>query len=472
MTIKRQIAHNTIIQLTGKVISTILGLLTIFLVIRSLGAEKFGWYTTAIGFLQFIGIFSDFGFTITTANMLAEPKFDKEKLLNNLFTIRIATAAFFQGIAPLIFLFFPYPIEVKIAVAITSLSFFAISTNHVFTGYFQNKLKTKIITAGELLGRIILLIGVFILIQIHASFLPFMAILTSASIINVLYLFYKMPKINFAFDPEIFQAIFQKIYPTALCIIFNSFYLQGDRVILPLYSTPTQVGFYGAAYRVLDVIVQIAALTMGIMSPLLAYHFSRSQNVEFKKHLQMSFDLIALILIPMMIGAVSLAEPIMQFVGGNDFIGSGKILIWLSWTVLGICLGIVFGYTALSINKQKQAIWIYLSDAILSVIGYFIFIPRFGIYGAAGVTIFSEIFAGTLLMFLVFKHTDFFPRIKTLLKILLAGYIMYLGIIYIPTTNVVLSIILGGFVYTICILALGVISKTTFNEVLQTKKLN
>ncbi len=159
MTIKRQIAHNTIIQLTGKVISTILGLLTIFLVIRSLGAEKFGWYTTAIGFLQFIGIFSDFGFTITTANMLAEPKFDKEKLLNNLFTIRIATAAFFQCIAPLIFLFFPYPIEVKIAVAITSLSFFAISTNHVFTGYFQNKLKTQIITVGELLGRIILLIG-------------------------------------------------------------------------------------------------------------------------------------------------------------------------------------------------------------------------------------------------------------------------------------------------------------------------
>ena len=78
MTLKRQIAHNTMIQLAGKAISTILGLFTILLIIRSLGAEKFGWYTTAIGFLQFVGIFSDFGFTITTANMLSEPKFDKE----------------------------------------------------------------------------------------------------------------------------------------------------------------------------------------------------------------------------------------------------------------------------------------------------------------------------------------------------------------------------------------------------------
>ncbi|MFA6547797.1 MAG: flippase [Candidatus Magasanikbacteria bacterium] len=469
MTIKRQIAHNTIVQLIGKVVSTILGLLTIFLIIRSLGAEKFGWYTTAIGFLQFVGIFSDFGFAITTANMLAEPKFDKEKLLNNLFTLRFFSAVLFQGLAPLLFLFFPYPVEVKIAVAITSISFFAISINQVFSGYFQQQLKTQIITAGELIGRIVLLFGVILLIRHNAAFLPFMIILTSASVVNAIYLFYKMPKIKFTFDREIFQAIFQKIYPTALCIIFNSFYLQGDRVILPLYSSQIQVGFYGAAYRVLDVIVQTAALTMGIMSPLLAYFYSRAQHVEFKKHLQMSFDLMALLLIPMMIGAYTLAEPIMQLVGGQEFVGSGKILTWLSWTILGICMGIVFGYTALAINKQKQAIWIYLSDAILSLVGYFIFIPRFGIYGAAGVTIFSEIYAGAMLMFLVFYHTDFLPRIKSLAKILLSGFIMYFFIQHFQLPNVVLSILLGGTVYIVFILLFQVISKETIKEIVRIK---
>ncbi len=469
MTLKRKIAHNTIVQLIGKAISTILGLITVLLIIRSLGAEKFGWYTTVIGFLQFVGIFSDFGFTITTANLLSQPKFDKEKLLNNLFTLRIATAALFQLAAPLLFLFFPYPIEVKIAVAITSLSFFAISVSHVFSGYFQMQLKTQIITAGELIGRMILLIGVILLIKINAAFLPFMLILTSASVINALYLFYKMPKIQFAFDREIFQAIFQAIYPTALCIIFNSFYLQGDRVVLPLYSTQTQVGFYGAAYRVLDVIVQIAALTMGIMSPLLAYFYSRSQYTEFKKYLQTSFNLMSLLLIPMMIGAATLAEPIMHFVGGDEFIGSGKILIWLSWTILGICLGIVFGYTALAINKQKQAVWIYLSDAVLSVIGYFIFIPRFGIYGAAGVTIFSEIYAGLMLMFLVFYHTSFLPQLKTLFKILLSGLIMYIFIRYIQLPHVILSIILGSVVYTIFILLFRVVPKETIKEIVEVK---
>jgi len=469
MTLKRQIAHNTIVQLAGKIISTVLGLLTIFLIIRSLGAEKFGWYTTAIGFLQFVGIFSDFGFMITTANMLAEPKFDKEKLLNNLFTLRFISAIIFQGLAPLLFLLFPYPTEVKIAVAITSLSFFAISISQVFSGYFQKELKTQIITAGELIGRAVLLIGVILLIKYNAAFLPFMFILTSASIINALYLFYKMPKIQFAFDKEIFQSIFQKIYPTALCIIFNSFYLQGDRVILPLFSTQTMVGFYGAAYRVLDVIVQTAALTMGIIAPLLAYFYSRAQHTEFKKHLQMAFDLMSLLLIPLMIGAATLSEPIMQFVGGDEFVGSGRILTLLSWTIFGICLGIVFGYTALAINKQKQAIWIYLSDAILSVAGYFIFIPRFGIYGAAGVTIFSEVYAGLMLMFLVYYNTNFLPHLKALIKILLAGFIMYLFIKYVKLPHVMFSIILGGVVYSAFILLFRVVSKETIREIIRPK---
>jgi O-antigen/teichoic acid export membrane protein len=467
MTLKKQIAHNTIIQLGGKIISTLLGLLAVLIMIRGLGAEKFGWYTTAMGFLQFVGIFSDFGFTVISATMLSEPRFDKEKLLNNLFSWRLITAAIFQGLAPLLFLFFPYPLEIKLAVAITAISFFAVSASQVFAGYYQMKLKTHIITTGELIGRTILLISAFLLTKNSAGFLYFMIAISGASVVNALYLFLRAPKLKLEFDKEISQAIFTKIWPTALCIIFNSFYLQGDRVILPLFSEQTQVGFYGAAYRVLDIIIQIAALTMGIISPLLAYFWSRRQPLEFSKYLQIAFDLMALILVPLMIGAIALAEPIMRFVGGEEFAGAGKILIWLSWTILGICFGMVFGYTALAIDKQKQAIWIYASDAILSIIGYSIFIPRFGIYGAAGVTIFSELFAGLMLMLLVSHFTSFYPHLKALFKIIMAGLIMYIAITFIPLPHVLWSITLGGIVYCLLTLIFKIISRETIREILR-----
>lgn len=466
MSLKRKIAHNTIIQIVGKSFSTLLGLLSVFIMTRTLGAEKFGWYTTTVGFLQFIGIFSDFGFTIISANMLSEPKFETQKLINTLFSWRLTTALIFQGLAPIIFLLFPYPIEVKIAVAIMSLSFFAISVSNVFTGYYQMQLKTQINTVGELLGRTFLVIGIALVAKFGLGFLPIMIVISLASIVNVGYLFYRMPKIGFSFDHEISQSIFKKIWPTALCVIFNSFYLQGDRVILPLFVKQSEVGFYGAAYRVLDIIIQMSALIMGIMAPLLAYSWSRNQTDDFKKRLQMSFDIIALFLIPMMLGAIALAEPIMRFVGGQEFTGAGKILTWLSWAIFGICFGMVFGYTTLAINRQREAIWIYFIDAILSTIGYFIFIPRFGIYGAAGVTIFSEIFAGLGLMFLVIHYSHFWPRLKSLLKIFIAGLAMYWAITTFPLPHVLLSIIFGGLIYVLLILALRVISKDTIKEIM------
>jgi len=57
----------------GKAISTALGLAAVMIMTRSLGVEKFGWYATTVGFLQFVGILSDFSFMLNTGNMLSEP---------------------------------------------------------------------------------------------------------------------------------------------------------------------------------------------------------------------------------------------------------------------------------------------------------------------------------------------------------------------------------------------------------------
>lgn len=120
MSFTRAVAHNTAVQLVGKVVSTALGLVALALLARYLGLERYGWYATATGWLQFVGIICDFGFTVTISNMLAEPKFGKRAVLNTVFTWRLITAFVIHGLAPFIFLFFPYPAPVKLAVFIFS----------------------------------------------------------------------------------------------------------------------------------------------------------------------------------------------------------------------------------------------------------------------------------------------------------------------------------------------------------------
>lgn len=466
----KQIYQNTLIQLVGKIISTILGLAVVAIMTRSLGVEKFGWYATATGFLQFIGIFCDFGFTVVSSNMLSRPDFDKKSLLNNLFTLRLITAILFQGLLPITILFFPYPLEIKLAVAITALSFINVSLNQVFIAVMQTKLQMHLQSIGEIIGRIVLVLGALFVAKNNFGFLPMMAIITVSSCFYTGYLWYKSEAVKLQIDKQISKAIFIQLWPTALAVIFNAIYLQGDRVILPLYVPQTDVAFYGAAYRVLDIVIQVSSMIMGIMTPLLAFAWSRNIMEDFKKNAQLSFDLLMTLLIPMVFGAFILAEPIMRFVAGADFSGAGKILQILIISIFGVCFGMVFGHLSLAINKQKQVFWIYFTDAILSLIGYFIFIPKFGMYGAAYVTIFSEFYAGALLLLMAYRYSNFFPKLTTLLKIVFLSLLMAILLYTLREEHLLILISAAALFYILGAITLKIFSRDSLLQLIPFKK--
>src|SRR3989339_91840 len=157
MNLIKKIAFNTIWQIGGKLAGTLLGLVAMIILAKSLGVEKFGWYSTAIGFMQFIAIMSDFGFSITTSSMLANPRYEEKKLINTLFTLRFLTGLIFNGLSVAIIWFFPYRTEIKIAASILSLSFFFVTLNQIFWGFYQQKLKMNIPAIAEFLSRLVLL---------------------------------------------------------------------------------------------------------------------------------------------------------------------------------------------------------------------------------------------------------------------------------------------------------------------------
>lgn len=473
MSTTRAIAHNTIIQITGKVISVFLGLIAIGMMTRYLGQEKFGWYVTTITFLQFTCILIDFGLIPVTAQMLSEPEHDKTRLFKNLLSYRFFTALICLIIVPLIAMFFPYPVEVKIAIAFSTISFLSVAMNQIFTGLYQTKLKMHIQVMGELVGRVVLVAGLYLMIKNHSQFLPIMAAIVVSSVSYTAVMWISASRetsVGFGFDWKIWRAITKKMWPIALAIVFNVIYLKGDIILLSLFRPQAEVGLYGAAYRVIDIYSQLAMMIMGIMLPLLTFNWSRNLIDKFKKHYQQSFDIIMLMAVPMLVATLILAEKIMRLVAGPDFAIAGKPLQVLSLAVFGVYLGAVFGHTAVAINRQKQVIWIFVSDAIITFVGYLIFIPKFGMYGAAWMTVFSELYAGLLL----FASTRYYSKtplqLKTFGKIVLAGLIMGLVLLVLIKLNVFLLVLIGTLTYGACLLLFKAISKETIQEIISIKQ--
>lgn len=466
MSLTKQVAHNSGLQIATKMISTVLGLIAVAIMTRALGAEKFGWYVTASSFMQFVGIFADFGFMLITSKMLAENEFEREKILNVLATWRIITAAIAYSIAIALIWCFPYQNDIKIVGTILSASFFFVTLNQVLTGYYQWRLKMIYPALGEIFGRIVLVVGVWLLMVGHKNIVPMMVVVTLGSLANYLCLLFKAPKIKFSLDKTISRAAYTKMWPTAVSIMFNSVYLLGDRLILPLYVNQEMVGFYGAAYRVLDIVLQVAALLMAIMLPLLSAAWSENNKTEYRTRFQLSFDLLALAIFPMITGTLALATPIMKFVAGPDFVYSGKILTILIIAIFGVYLGQIGGHLMLSINKQRQSMIIFLLTAVIGVISYFILIPKYGVWGAAITTIITEFFAGILLIGLSIKNSGCYPRLNSVLKILIASFLMAGAVYYIPTPHVLISVALGAIIYSGLILLFKAIKIETVKQIL------
>jgi O-antigen/teichoic acid export membrane protein len=473
MSTTRKIAHNTGIQLIGKFVSTALGLIAIGMMTRYLGQEQFGWYVTTIAFLQFIAILVDFGLIPVTAQMMGEKKIEETKLLQNLLGYRFVTAVFFLSLAPFIALFFPYPPAVKIAIAFTTINMLAVAMNQIFMGYYQAKLKMHIQAIGEVIGRIVLVSGLALMICMEKGFIPIMIVLSVSSIAYTVVMWWsaiKESKPIFAFDMGVWKKITIKMWPIAISIIFNVMYLKGDTIILSLYHDQVMVGMYGAAYRVIDILAQMAMMIMGLMLPLLAFQWTKNNKEKFYHFYQQSFDIMMLLALPLVVGGILLAKPIMILVAGNEFAGSGPILAVLLLGILGLYIGAIFGHMAVAIDKQKQTMWIYISNAIITVIGYFLFIPKYGMWGAAGMTLFSEFYAGILLFFTIRHYIKLHLNLTTFAKIAFSSIVMGATIFMFSHLHVLLLIPLGGAVYVLFLFGLGAISKETVKEILRVNR--
>ncbi len=427
MRLSTKVAYNTLVQVASKFIATGLGLASIAVITRYLGLAGFGQYTTIITFLSFFSITADLGLTLVTAQMISRPGVNQDKIVSNIFSLRLLSAVIFLGIAPLVVFFFPYDPIVKIGVAITTLSFFFIALNQVLVGVFQKNLRMDKVSIAEVAGRIILLIGVIIAVRLNYGLVGIMAVTVIASAINFLlhYLFsIKFVRIKFSFDKAIWKEIMQKSWPLALTIAFNLVYLKTDTLILSLIKTQSEVGIYGAAYRVIDVLITIPFMFAGLILPIITAEWAKRNIGSFKNILQKSFDVMVILALPLMIGAQFIAEPVMILIFSKDFAPAGSALKILVLAAGIIFLGSAFTHGVIAINKQKKIIGAYLFAGLTAVIGYLIFIPKYSYFGAAWVTIYSELVVVSASVYLVWKYTKFLPNLKVFFKSLLSSAVM------------------------------------------------
>jgi len=467
----RKIAHNTIIQIIGKTANVLIGVLAISYLTRYLSPAGFGQYTTVLTFLQIFGIFLDFGLYLVLLQEIGKNEDKKDFIFSNILTLRIISGFSFFIIAPAIALFFPYPVIVKFGIALTSLAFFLNSLIQVYAAVFQKEMKMHKVVLAETIGKILFLVFIILAITFNGNLLIVLIANNINSIVFFIILAFlakKYIKYKWQLDWKYTQKIIRLSWPIGLTVALNLIYFKADTLILSIFHPASHVGYYGAPYKILEVITTLPHLILGLILPILAGYWVQNKKEEFKKVFQSMFDFFIVLGALIIILFTTQAEGIINFIAGSEYSVSVKILKILIWPATIIFFGNLFNYGIIAVEKQKRTIKYFLITALVSITGYFIFIPKFSYFGAAYMTLFAEVLITIFSYLLLKSFTGWKIKTEVLLKVLLISVLTYLFLNLI-IVNFIIELIIGTGVYLALLVIFKVLDKDLLKEVLRIK---
>ncbi|PKP62137.1 hypothetical protein CVT91_00460 [Candidatus Atribacteria bacterium HGW-Atribacteria-1] len=189
------------------------------------------------------------------------------------------------------------------------------------------------------------------------------------------------------------------LVPTGLMLMLLTW---ADRYILNLYANLAIVGIYTVGYKFSGIIDSFVVTPFGqALSPMVFKQFAKSRD-EYKKTMSRVFKYYWLVMSTIVIGYFVVLKEIYQLIINVKYIEGYNII---AIVLFGI---ILWGATnllgATIIMKEKTGkMFLFTSISVLVNIGLnFIFIPKYGMYGAAVTTLLSYI----LQFIMIFAYTQ------------------------------------------------------------------
>lgn len=452
MSTANRIFINTLWQIMARLMTVLIGVIGLAFITRMLGPVNFGFYVTIFAFVQMFMVLADLGLYLTLLREVAAAQSvaEETKVVNNIFTIRVLSSLVILILIPLAVKIFPYEAPVKSGVTYLMFVFFFQSLISTLTAVFSKKLDMSKIALVDLFNKIIHFGVIIYLFKIGSSLntLLFTQSVVVALGFGLLYVFLrKYVKLGLAWDFKYWRHIFHYTWPLAVTVVLNLVYFKADTLILSAYYSPQVVGLYGAPYKALEVLATFPHMFMSLILPLFTAAWL-SQNMEKVKALwQYTFDFFSMLVVGMMVGIWLISRPLMVLLAGRDFAASGPILNVLIVATGFIFFGTFFTYLVVALRAQKQMIKYFFAAAVIALIGYFIFIPRFSYWGAAGMTLLVEFLILVFAFSVVRKHLKLKLSYKVLGKSLLAGFLTLALAWPLRVISAVLAILVAILVY-------------------------
>jgi len=181
------------------------------------------------------------------------------------------------------------------------------------------------------------------------------------------------------------------------------------------------VGVYSASVSAAQLLNIIPMTLTTLFIPILTKLYEKKKISSFKNMYRTVTKWAFLVNFPLLLMMLFFSDQIIVIFFGGDFASGNTSLVLLSLGYLFFSLSLIPFQLLNSIKKTKPIFYVTLFVLILSVAMSFIFIPMYGIEGAALSLMIANIIRFVMLIGISYQHTKILPFSGNMVKMIISG---------------------------------------------------
>lgn len=186
-------------------------------------------------------------------------------------------------------------------------------------------------------------------------------------------------------------------------------------------------GIYNAALTVGRIPYYIFYALTIMLLPVISKSTSEQDHAQTNAVIGQSLRLMTILLIPSVILLSQFARPVIKLFYSSQYIDAAYPMSILAYGVGFLTIFYVMSFVLNGAGKTKIPMWISIFGVIVNSILNYILIKKSGIAGSAIATTITSFLTMLMILFYIKKDFGVLIQLKSLLKMLLAGILMYLA---------------------------------------------
>ena len=392
MTSNLKVAKNTIVLVALRVLMPALAVGLVLMLSRYLGAEGLGRYTLAFSFLYLFNAVAPLGLGAIITRDGARDHAKLETILSNSMTLGTMAAVVMMGIMAGVAYLFDYDRGTRDAIVILSLALLPYTIGMFQDSAFITLERIDYLAIGTIIEYVIKVGGGMLLLFLGFGLNAVLVLAVVGRMVGCVISAFLLQRLDLPMRWKLDRKTSKnllKLAPTFLLIgIFATLYWRIDIFMLSKLQPVEQVGYYGAAWRILELAMVLPQSLCLAMYPQISAS-ALSDLGQLQRIGRGAMRYLLAISLPVAIGVTVLAGPILHLLYGGAFRTAAYTLSVLIMTLIPYGFVRYHAYVLVGANQQRVDLALNVVMSLMNVILNFILIPLYGHLGAAIATFIS-----------------------------------------------------------------------------------